>query len=120
MDRLCEMARIGTTKDDYEIVIFTNDGGKIPHFHYRDANTRGRKFHTCIRLDSAQYFHHGGKRDILNVKQRKELVDFLLSNAEEEDEGYTNWMLLLREWNRNNSDVKIDRNSKMPNYKALK
>ena len=38
MHRLCEMARIGTTKDDYEIVIFTNDGGKIPHL-LEDVNS---------------------------------------------------------------------------------
>lgn len=38
-----EMARVGITDDDYEIYINTNDGGKIPHFHYRKAND-GRLF----------------------------------------------------------------------------
>ena len=32
------MARVGFTPDSYEAYVSTNDGGRIPHFHYRDAN----------------------------------------------------------------------------------
>ena len=39
LSKLEEMATIGRTSDNYEIVVFTNDPGKIPHFHYRDAGT---------------------------------------------------------------------------------
>ena len=90
---LTEMARIGftddgfevyiNTDDGFEVYINTDDGGNIPHFHYRTKNTW--EFHTCIRLDIAEYFHHDGKEDILNSKQRKQLVKFLKQNLEIKD-----------------------------------
>ena len=39
--KLEEMARIGYTEDGFEIFVYTNDGGNIPHFHYNSNN-----FHT--------------------------------------------------------------------------
>lgn len=116
---LLEMAKIGTTSDSYDIVVRTNDLRKIPHFHYVDHSTFGNEFHTCIRLDVPEYFLHEGKDDVLNSKQKKNLVSFLKELDPEEDDGRTNFDTLLREWNRNNSDVRIDYSQDMPDYSKL-
>ena len=117
-NNLLEMARLGYF-DDYEIFVFTNDSGKIPHFHIRDSNTMGQKFHTCIRIDKAEYFHHTGKEDILNKKERKELVNFLNSKYRNRD-NETNWSHLVDLWNDNNSDIELDDNTNMPDYINIK
>lgn len=112
-----EMARVGITDDDYEIYINTNDGGKIPHFHYRKAND-WKAFHTCIMIEKPEYFHHGSKQDVLNSKQKKELVEFL--NAKPKNKRYeTHWEYLVSMWNDNNSDVEIDETIQMPDYQQL-
>ena len=113
---LNEMARIGKF-DDLEVYVRTNDGGNIPHMHIWDSTTRGSRFHTCIRLDKAEYFHHTGKEDKLNSRQRKDLVNLL--QAPYRRFNITNWERLLIEWNDNNSDIIIDENSPMPNYLEL-
>lgn len=112
---LNKMARIGKICDDhYEIYIRTDDAGNIPHMHIWDFSTRGQKFHTCIRLDKAEYFHHTGKEDVLNNKMKKDLMKFL--NTFNNKWNMTNWQRLLMEWNDNNSSVEVDENSQLPNY----
>lgn len=120
--RLEEMATIGVVKGNYEIIVFTNDPGKIPHFHYRDSTTHGNEFHSCIRLDKPEYFTHEGKIDKLNSKQRKELVKFLKDKAMKGKYfSGTNWNYLIAMWNNeNNSDVQLDEDIKMPDYSRLK
>ena len=115
---LNEMARIGfIQKDKYEIWIRTNDPGNKPHMHIWDSGTRGQEFHCCVRLDVPEYFIHEGKEDILNSNQRKELIKFL--KAPYRRFGITNWERVLIEWNDNNSNLVIDENSEMPDYKKL-
>lgn len=114
---LGEMARIGYL-GSYEIYVRTDDPGKIPHMHIWDRGTKGQKFHTCIRLDKAEYFHHTGKEDELNSAERKKLVEFLKSKHPKFK--MTNWKYLLIQWNENNSDIYIDEKSKMPDYRKLK
>lgn len=112
---LNEMARVGII-GGYEIYVHTDDPGKIPHFHIWDYSTKGEKFHTCIKIEVAEYFNHNGKEDKLNHKLKKELVDFL----EKPYNTYlTNWQLLLIMWNINNSDVKVDEDQEMPDYMTL-
>lgn len=41
--KLEEMAVIGSLKRGYEVVVFTDDGGNIPHFHVRDIGTHGKE-----------------------------------------------------------------------------
>lgn len=113
---LMEMARIGYTDDGFEVYVNTDDGGNTPHFHYRIKGSW--EFHTCIRLDKPEYFHHDGKEDILNSKQRKNLIKFL--NKFDNEEGKTNWQILIAEWNRNNSNMKVSRDTPMPDYIQLK
>ena len=117
-DQLLEMATLGEVQK-YVIVVFTNDSGNIPHYHYMDKSTRGQEFHTCIKLESAEYFHHTGKEDVLNSAQRKKLVEFLESPHHRYKEE-TNWQHLLYLWNNeNNSSKKVDEDLKMPNYVEL-
>ena len=116
---LLEMARVGYTNDMYEVFVNTDDPGYIPHFHYRKGKPNNYTFHTCIKLKSPEYFHHTGKEDNLNSKQIKELIKFLQSSSED-DENKTNWEVLLIEWNRNNSQEKVDKNQEMPDYNKLK
>lgn len=116
---LNDMAKVGNY-DDFEIIVFSNEGGNIPHFHIRDVNTNGSNFHTCVRLDKPEYFHHTGKEDILNSKQKKELVRFLESNSKvKRFSTFTNWEVLLTLWNMNNSTVELDEDMSMPNYLDL-
>ena len=115
------MARVGFTSDRYEVYVNTNDGGKIPHFHYRDANDWS-KFHTCIRIDGPEYFHHEGKSDVLNSKQKKALQKFMKSKVSLDrykDKFSNNWELICFMWDINNSDIQIDDNTQQPNYTNL-
>ena len=112
------MARVGFTSDKYEVYVNTNDGGKIPHFHYRDANDWS-KFHTCIRIDRPEYFHHEGKSDVLNSKQKKALQKFMKSKVSLDrykDKFSNNWELICFMWDINNSDIQIDDITQQPNY----
>lgn len=113
---LLEMARVGEIEGKYEIYVNTNDDGNIPHFHLRDKGTMENEFHTCIEIRRNYYFHHNGKEDCLNAKMRKNLISFLESNDEY---GECNWIVLIKEWNRNNSNAKIDISTPMPDYTTI-
>ena len=114
-----EMARLGYIDGKkFEIIVFTDDPGNKPHFHVRDAATKGSTFHSCVEIRNARYFKHFGKTDILNGKMKKKLVDFF--NASSEDfEDMNNWKVLLRMWNSNNSSMKVPPNQEMPDYMKL-
>lgn len=116
---LNEIAKIGDLDKEYEVWVRTNDPGNKPHFHIWDVNSNGRKFHTCIEILRPKYFHHTGKEGVLNSSERRELVKFLQSE-DEEFEGYTHWDIVLREWNRNNSKMKIPVDPKMPDYRDMR
>ena len=115
-DVLSEIAQIGYV-GSYQIYIHTNDPGNVPHFHIWDLSTRGEKFHTCIRIDCAKYFHHTGKEDVLNSKLRKELIAFLKSPYR--NRGISVWEHLIDTWNDNNSNVILPYDLPMPNYLEL-
>lgn len=115
---LTEMARIGFTDDMYEIYVNTDDPGNIPHFHYRKAN-QWDQFHTCIKISSAEYFHHTGKEGVLNAKQRKELQKFL-EKPSDDFANMNNFQIVIAMWNSNNSDRKIPVDTQMPNYLELR
>lgn len=109
---LLEMATIGNMDNTLCIIIRMNDAGNIPHFHIMDRSTLGSKFHTCIKIETPEYFHHTGKEDILNSKQRKSLVEFLKSSHRKG----TKWEMLVDLWNINNSTMIVDDNIDMPDY----
>ena len=113
---LLEMATIGNMDNTLCIIIRMNDAGNIPHFHIMDRSTLGSKFHTCIKIETPEYFHHTGKEDILNSKQRKSLVEFLKSSHRKG----TKWEMLVDLWNINNSTMIVDDNIDMPDYTNIK
>ena len=115
---LLEMARVGFIADEYEVYIHTDDPGNIPHFHIWDAETRGQKFHTCICIESPEYFHHTGKEDYLNSSMRKELVRFLKSKSKNKRFS-SNWEYLVSMWNDNNSKINVPEDITMPDYTKL-
>lgn len=114
---LMEMANIGSIDNKLVAIIRMNDPGNIPHFHIVDKATLGRDFHTCIKIETPEYFHHEGKEDVLNSKQRKNLNDFL-KNKNELD--VTNWKYLVTTWNINNSNKNVDKDIVQPDYTKLK
>lgn len=111
------MARVGYTSDRYEIYVNTNDGGMIPHFHYR-LSSDWSKFHTCICIDKSEYFHHNGKEDVLNSKQKRALQKFMTSKVcgKYFDRFRNNWELVCFLWDINNSDVEVSNDIQQPNY----
>lgn len=97
---LLEMAKIGEI-DHFEVIIWTNDSGRIPHVHIVNL-----EFDCCVRLDKPDYFKHGHHTDTLNARQRKEFYEFMCSYVEDE-ELMTNYQFAVMSWNKNNSDTKI-------------
>lgn len=117
---LAEMARVGKIDDEYDVVIWPKDNGDTPHFHIWDSNTRGSKFHTCIKIEKPEYFHHTGKEGVLNTKMKKELIRFLESPYRVKKMHVSNWEMVLSLWNDNESKHNVDEDLPMPDYMQLK
>ena len=114
------MARVGITEDNLDIIIRTDDPGKIPHFHIVDRSSKDeRNNEGCIRIDKAEYFSHSNKTMTLNSQQRKQLVKFLNEAPDKSKHYSTNWDLLVDMWNLNNSDIQIPEGTEMPDYTQL-
>lgn len=101
----------------YEIVVRTNDGGDIPHFHVVDANTGGKQFSACVQIERAEYFRHGIHKGTLNSSERKALDAFLRKTPR--NDRRSNWRRVVDEWNRNNSKRKIDDSVVMPDFRQI-
>lgn len=115
-NELLEMAACGNTHGLY-LVIWTNDGGWIPHFHvFNNPNPKKSTFDACLKLETPEYFAHGGHTDILNKKQVKHIVELLKS---EKRPGLTWWEYLIDTWNSNNSQAEIPYDMEMPDYLTL-
>lgn len=115
------VARVRFASDSYEVYVNTDDGGKIPHFHYRLKND-WNKFHKCIKIESPEYFHHTGKESVLNSKQIRSLIRFLkspVSLSQYTKKFSNNFELIIFLWNINNSDVIVDPETKIPYYYQL-
>lgn len=124
MNHLNEMAEIGSfgkgKKLNFVVFIWSRNPGYIPHFHIGDSETYPtcKKFQTCLKIESPEYFPHGGKyTDKLNANQLNQLIEFL---KEEDEEGESNWKYLLKTWNKNSSKMKVDLKQEMPDYTVLK
>lgn len=113
---LLEMAKVGEPNSELTIYIRSNDPGNIPHFHIVDSATLGDEFHTCIKIETPEYFHHTGKENVLNSKQKKMLMKFF-SRKDKWGDNY--WDIVLQEWNRNNSNKEVNRKQPIPNYLEL-
>lgn len=116
VEELSEMAACGNTNGLY-IVIFTNDGGWIPHFHvFNNQNPKKSTIDVCLKIETPEYFKHDHHVDILNSKQIKQIIDFLNS---ERKPGITWWEHLIEIWNDNNSNSEIPEDLNMPDYTTL-
>ena len=115
---LNEMARVGFFSD-FEVWIRTDDSGNIPHFHVWDKNSKGGLFHICVKIESPEYFHHNGKEDVFNSKQKKELIEFLNEKPAKSRWHPTNWDFILTLWNANNSKVEVPEDLSIPDYTKL-
>ena len=113
---MLEMAQIGKfDKNKFTVYVRSDDAGNIPHFHIVDTHTLGAEFHTCVEIRTNRYFHHTGKEDILNSKQRKALNEFL--KDKHKNKSFSNWSWLLQLWNDgNNSSVEVDELQIQPDY----
>lgn len=117
IEELWEMAKCGETDDGLYIIIFSNDGGWIPHFHvFNNQNPNKATFDACLKIETPEYFKHGSHTDILNNKQMKSIVDFLQGNDEDGD---SNWKYIIKTWNKNNSKQNIPINTPIPDYMSL-
>ncbi len=114
-EMLMEMATIGYV-GKFKIIVWSNEGGNIPHFHIVDTSTLGRSFHTCVKIEVPEYFHHEGKTGTLNSSQRKALVDFLKKPF---DEDTSNWEYLIMTWNINGSGKRLSKKMPIPDYTKL-
>lgn len=115
--KLFEMAKIGRFKNLY-IYIWMNDGGNVPHFHISDSSNypNNSSIEIAVKIQLPEYFPHGGKyTDKLSTREVKELIRFLKSS----EDGENNWEYLIKTWNRNNSNAKIPVNMPMPDYSKL-
>lgn len=121
--RLDEMARIGFM-GNFDVVVYTDDMGYIPHVHILDKATRGHEFDACVRLENNQYFSHGTHTDTLNSKQRKLFNSFM--NEPHRNVHYrNNYEYAVNLWNDNNSSsyvqIKEDENGNIivPDYDEI-
>ena len=75
------IARIGYfgDSDKYELFVETDDEETTPHFHIRDAETKGERFETCVCFGTNRYCLHGTYKDILTPEQQTKLMDFMES-----------------------------------------
>lgn len=109
------MSRIGFI-GQHEIYIETDDEIQIPHFHIRDKDDWD-KFHTCVKIETAEYFKHGSKDGELNNKECKALDKFMRQPYK--NRGITNWQHICDSWDDNNSDVIIPDHTVQPDYTQL-
>lgn len=116
--RLDEMARVGFV-DDFEVIVYTDDPGNIPHVHIIDTATRGEKFSSCVKLEVAEYFPHGGKyKDKFNAKERKAFDKFMRSKPRN-NRYATNYEYACAMWNDNNSKRNVDETREQLDYTKL-
>ena len=101
--------------DDYDVYVVTRDNGDTPHFHIRRRYDDGKIFHTCIKIETPEYYYDDGEIDLLDDNLKKDLCEFLKQP--------TIWGYLLSAWNSQNSDeysdITLDLNLPMPDYSLL-
>ncbi len=124
---MMRMGRICSVGEDLDILYFMEDSAPIPHFHIVDKATSGGVFHTCIKIETPEYyrhtieqyeyFHHDGNEQALSAKQCQMLMDAL--NRIEHFDKLSNWQYFLYAWNINNPDHELDIHTPMPDYMKL-
>lgn len=120
IDKVLEEERSAKGLIDFSVELGENEG-KIPHFHL--FSKRGEK--AAIRIDMSFYFIHGDKTYILNSKEKKNLIKWLMAppvykkgNVDENGKvPKNNWENLKVMWNNYYPQDRIS--CSMPNYNLL-
>ena len=122
--QLNEMARVGIMNNIYDVIVYTDDRGYIPHVHIIDRTTKGEEFNCCVRLEVNRYFKHGSHQDEFNSSQCKLFNDFMHQPCRS-PKYRNNYEFAVEMWNANNSNSYVqiteDENGDiiMPNYDII-
>lgn len=122
--QLNEMARVGIMNNVYDVIVYTDDRGYIPHVHIIDRTTKGEEFNCCVRLEVNRYFKHGSHQDEFNSRQCKLFNDFMHQPCRS-PKYRNNYEFAVEMWNANNSNSHVqiteDENGDiiMPNYDII-
>ena len=108
----------GGSIGECKIEVYSREGD-IPHFYVFNKNG---SFDTCIKIYSAEYFHHEGHNGVFNSsKDRKELNKWLkkrnkiLRNS-------TNWEIIVYMWESANPECSfpiLQKTNIQPDYTKL-
>lgn len=122
--RLDEMARVGIMNNTFDIIVYTDDRGYIPHVHVIDRATHGNDFDCCVQLERNQYFTHGHHSDMFNSKQCQLFDDFMKQPCRS-PKFRNNYEFAVEMWNANNSESYVqiredkDGNLLQPDYRMI-
>ena len=92
----------------------------IPHFHI--FNKDG-SFDTCIKIYSAEYFHHEGHIGVFNSSKDRKELDKWLRKRNNILKNSTNWEIIVYLWesaNPNCSFPSLKKTNIQPDYSKLK
>lgn len=106
------IARIGFMgeKSEYEVYVQTDDEVSEPHFHVRDAETKGARFETCVGIETNRYCPHGDCSDELSVYAQERLMDFMKRTTPTSQCCSTptsNYERVVDMWNLNNENTQV-------------
>lgn len=99
---LNEIARVGILENRYDVTVWTDDAGFIPHVHITDRGTRGQEFNCCVRLETNAYFKHGYHQDVMPSGMRKAFYAFMCEPSRNVHYR-NNYEAAVNLWNDNNS-----------------
>ena len=94
--------------------------GDIPHFHIFNKNG---SFDTCIKIYSAEYFHHEGHIGVFDSSKDRKELDKWLRKRNKILKNSTNWEIIVYLWesaNPNCSFPILKKTNIQPDYSKLK
>ena len=109
-----ERGVVGYFQERYQVSVYEEVEGVVPHFHIADET-----FRTCLKLESAEYFHHTGDEDKLSTEMKTALVVWLQQLYDQTD-ALTNWQVIRIAWKSYNYDgQQVAKNIEAPDYMQL-
>lgn len=102
-------ARIGTMQfgvsvcDRYDVLVFTDDAGCVPHIHIVDTMTKGTRFNCCVELAANCYYAHNGNIVFLDDRHCRQLNGFMHQPCRNVHYR-NNYEYAVDMWNINNPD----------------
>lgn len=99
-------------KSKFELYIYTDDAGKIPHMHIHIDGEHD----ACIMFDKAEYFIYGKNNNTVDINTAK-MIDKLLRQPF--NSKITYWEYAIPMWNGNNSTMELPEDLEQPDYTKL-